>query len=162
MRKRKFAHRRPHRNNINKGNKMVVDLKNYIGTEDSIADVIGYILDENIRALGNDYYVSDTGYVYRTRFLNDLIMEIRELIPTKNNAGYLQVSSPFHKNAAIGVHRLVALAFIGKVKNRNFKWEVNHKDGNKENNSVENLEWCSHQENMDHYYNVLRKYKEEA
>lgn len=45
------------------------------------------------------------------------------------------------------VHRLVALAFIENPKNENF---VNHKDGNGHNNVVENLEWVSHKQNMEH------------
>ena len=45
------------------------------------------------------------------------------------------------------VHRLVALAFIPNPTNLP---EINHKDLNKKNNSVENLEWCSHRMNMEH------------
>lgn len=49
------------------------------------------------------------------------------------------------------VHRIVAMTFLENVEN---KKEVNHIDGNRINNKLENLEWCTHWENERHKYKL--------
>ena len=55
------------------------------------------------------------------------------------------------------VHRLVAITFIPKVYGKDY---INHIDGNRLNNSVNNLEWCNYTENNNHAFdNDLMKNK---
>lgn len=75
----------------------------------------------------------------------------RILAQYKMPNGYLQVQ--FSKNELREkhyVHRLVANTFL---KNGNHLSDVNHIDGDKNNNCVENLEWCSHRDNQIHMVN---------
>lgn len=69
-----------------------------------------------------------------------------------NKKGYKQVTlyDINNKPKTMRVHKLVALAFI---KNKNNLLQINHKDGNKLNNEVNNLEWISNYENMQHAIN---------
>ena len=68
----------------------------------------------------------------------------REMSYTLNNRGYLTVVI---RRKTHMLHRLIAQAFLPNLEN---KAMVNHLDGNKQNNHVSNLEWCTVQENNQH------------
>lgn len=72
-----------------------------------------------------------------------------------NNKGYLilQLRNEYGR-CTMPVHRLVAEAFIPNPDNLS---DVNHKDGNKANNHVENLEWMSHFDNVHHSVEELKR-----
>lgn len=66
--------------------------------------------------------------------------------------GYLHVNIKREgstKYTHVAVHRLVALAFLPNLEN---KLCVNHKDSDRTNNTVDNLEWCTPKENHTHAY----------
>lgn len=68
--------------------------------------------------------------------------------------GYLKLQLTKHsKSKWFLVHRLVAQAFIPNPEN---KPQVNHIDGNKLNNSINNLEWVTNSENQIHSYRILK------
>ena len=98
---------------------------------------------KDIKGYEGKYVVSNNGSVYSLLSNNGKAVEI-------SNSGYGRVSLWDHgKGKHYSIHRLVAEAFIP---NPDSLPQVNHKDGNKLNNNVDNLEWCSFSENMKHAY----------
>lgn len=96
---------------------------------------------KDIKDYEGHYQVSDKGRVKSIKFRKEIIMK-----PERNKSGYLAIG--LRKNGEhklFKVHRLVAIAFIPNPDNLP---QVNHKDENKENNSVENLEWCDSKYNI--------------
>ena len=76
----------------------------------------------------------------------------RVLKPNLNENGYLYVSFwKNNRNNPHSVHRLVALAYIPNPDNKPF---VNHIDANRSNPHVDNLEWCTQSENIQHAYRL--------
>jgi hypothetical protein len=96
------------------------------------------------------YQVSDQGQVQR-------ILADGTAKPVKPRDGvYLTVSlSKNSKATTFNIHRLVAEAFLPRQQHQD---EVNHKDGNKHNNRLENLEWVTKKENLVHAIQKLGKF----
>lgn len=69
---------------------------------------------------------------------------------SSDKCGYMRIKQ--QRGLSPLVHRLVALAFIGNIP---ADMEINHKNGNKQDNRVENLEIVSHKQNMNHAKTVL-------
>ena len=96
----------------------------------------------NIKGYDGCYKVSSDGRIKSTKRTVDRILK------PSVSSGYLYVnlckggSYKPHR-----IHRIVADEFLG---DHCGKMEVNHKDGNKFNNCVSNLEWCTHKENIKH------------
>ena len=77
------------------------------------------------------------------------------LQPNKKRTGYIQVTLSRQGIArTYRLHRIVAQTFIPNLGNKPY---INHKNGDKSNNRVENLEWCTPSENQRHRYDVLLK-----
>lgn len=84
------------------------------------------------------YYITKTGQVWSVR-KNDFLKK------SKHKTGYFRVHLVGDNQKKIQyIHRLVAIAFLP---NPNNLPQVNHKDENKENNNVNNLEWVTSKEN---------------
>jgi hypothetical protein len=111
------------------------------------------IIENIVKEDDKKYFVSNLG-----RFKNSfgIIMENYKV----NDNGYIRV---FIYNRTYALHRLIALAFIENPQN---KEQVNHIDGNKINNRVDNLEWVTNSENQLHKFqfglgnNFTRKIKQ--
>lgn len=112
----------------------------------------------------NYYYVSNKGNVKSVARVilrsngKKLAIKERVLSPYQKKEGYLEVKISINNiKKAYYVHRLVAFAFLKKESNT---LEVNHKNGIKTDNNLENLEWVTSSENKSHAFSTgLRSYK---
>ena len=101
---------------------------------------------KEIKDFEKKYLISNHGRVW-SNYKNDYLKQ------AYNCKGYKIVgfSLPNNKSCIKTIHRLVAIHFISNPDN---KPQVNHIDGNKENNKVDNLEWNTCKENMNHAINA--------
>lgn len=104
-----------------------------------------------IRAINGypGYYAKDNGEIWSVKRGTP-----RRLIPTLDRKGYERVKLSLNGvQHTTTVHRLIAKTFIP---NPNNKPQVNHKDENKRNNNVNNLEWCTCLENIRYGTGIAR------
>lgn len=97
----------------------------------------------------NGYYATNTGDIYSNK--RGEFYKIR----TSLRNGYKSFTvSENGIHTTVNVHRLVAEAFIPNINNKPC---INHLDGNKQNNNIKNLEWCTYSENEIHSRLILGK-----
>ena len=108
---------------------------------------------KDIKGYEGKYQISNQGRVKSLIFSNrQATFKKERILKQRDNTNYYQVS--LSKNNVVKqylIHRLVAEAFIENPDNLPC---VNHKDGNKKNNNINNLEWCNYSYNTKHSYNI--------
>jgi hypothetical protein len=104
-----------------------------------------------------EYYISKNALLIK-KSKDGTIKSIKKSQNSKNNpmtnyevvSFYVDnISTP--KGKKVGVHQIMAEVFLPKIPGKEI---VNHIDGNKQNNSITNLEWCTQQENIIHAWDT--------
>ena len=96
-------------------------------------------------------YFGDTHEISNNGILRNSVSK-KELRKNVNKQGYLTtvISRGRKRKIAIKIHRAVAENFLERIDGKEY---INHIDGDKRNNNVENLEWCTPSENIKHAIN---------
>jgi len=115
---------------------------------------------KDVKGAEGSYMISSSGRLKScARYVVNNVHGGKRFIPEKilsrkkvNSSGYFNTQLNFGGfSISVYLHRLVAEHFIPKIKGKNF---VNHKNGIKTDNRVENLEWCTEKENIHHSINL--------
>lgn len=104
---------------------------------------------EGLYEINNIGEIKSLDRVHKNVSYNARLTRSKFLKPNINNSGYLNVrlKDSDENVKTYLVHRLVALSFIRNTENKEY---VNHIDGNKLNNNINNLEWSTPSENNFH------------
>lgn len=89
--------------------------------------------------------------------LGNILVNGKSKLPYENGNGYKRVYVSLY--GKMYVHRLVAMTFLDNPENLEY---INHKDGNRSNNFVDNLEWCTATQNIQHSYDFLNRIRKGA
>lgn len=119
---------------------------------------------KDVKDYEDKYQVSNFGRVKRKeRYINNnggyqklnekILKQHKQYEKSDNEYMYVNFTIK-HKTVNKSIHRLVAEAFLEEYDE---KLDVNHKDGNRNNNNVNNLEMMTRSENQLHAYNILKR-----
>lgn len=100
-----------------------------------------------------DYLIAKDGRVFSLKSKKFL----KKTLHKRDGYFYYTLFIGNGKNKKVKIHRLIALHYLPNPNNHPC---INHIDGNKKNNSIKNLEWCTHSHNNKHAYDIGLKSKE--